>query len=105
MNNKLTLPAHCTILSEEELCTVEGGGILSAVLYAFGRMFRDANLSKGGTSADELEQAHGNVVSYADGVTTYSDGYKHYESERWSLNVGIGDIFYGLGDLLSAFGL
>ena len=102
---KLNFPAQYTILNEKEKQMVEGGGMLSSILYAFGRMFSSTNYETWSSEASELQQAHGEVVSHVDGVYTYSDGYTYSDTHGWSLNTGIGDLLYGLGDLLKVFGL
>ena len=39
-NNKIQMPANFVALNENEMSCVEGGGIVSQICYAFGRMFR-----------------------------------------------------------------
>ena len=75
-NSKLQMPANYMALNESEMSCVEGGGIISQVCYAFGRMFR----------------------------STYSDGYTHTMSggSNWGFT-SLGDFFYGIGDLFAAF--
>ena len=38
-NNKLQMPADYVALNESEMSCVEGGGVVSQVFYAFGKMF------------------------------------------------------------------
>lgn len=104
-HNKLTLPAQCTILSEDELSTIEGGGIISQVLYAFGRMFRSTHVGTWSDQGGSNEWGSGSVVSEGSGVYTESVGGTQYGSQGWSINGTLGDFFYGLGDLFYAFGL
>lgn len=101
----LNLPAHCTILNEENMRMVEGGGIVSSVLYALGRMFSSTRYETWSSEAVGLQQAHGEVVSYQGGVYTYSDGYTYSDSHGWSFSTEIGDFLYGLGQLFAVFGL
>ena len=95
-NSKLQMPANYMALNESEMSCVEGGGIISQVCYAFGRMFR--------SESKTLEQSHGAVVSKKNGVYTYSDGYTHTMSggSNWGFT-SLGDFFYGIGDLFAAF--
>ena len=50
-------------LNESEMSCVEGGGIISQVCYAFGRMFRSTYYDKWESESKTLEQSHGAVVS------------------------------------------
>ena len=45
-NNKIQMPANFVALNENEMSCVEGGGIISQVCYAFGRMFRSTYYDK-----------------------------------------------------------
>lgn len=45
-NSKLQMPANYMALNESEMSCVEGGGIISQVCYAFGRMFRSTYYDK-----------------------------------------------------------
>lgn len=45
-NSKLQMPANYMALNESEMSCVEGGGIISQVCYAFGRMFRGTYYDK-----------------------------------------------------------
>ena len=74
-NSKLQMPANYMALNESEMSCVEGGGIISQVCYAFGRMFRSTYYDKWESESKTLEQSHGAVVSKKNGVYTYSDGY------------------------------
>lgn len=76
-NSKLEMPANYMALNESEMSCVEGGGIISQVCYAFGRMFRSTYYDKWESESKTLEQSHGAVVSKKNGVYTYSDGYTH----------------------------
>ena len=76
-NSKLQMPANYMALNESEMSCVEGGGIISQVCYAFGRMFRSTYYDKWESESKTLEQSHGAVVSKKNGVYTYSDGYTH----------------------------
>lgn len=38
-NSKLQMPANYMALNESEMSCVEGGGVVSQVFYAFGKMF------------------------------------------------------------------
>ena len=38
-NNKLQMPTGYEVLNENEKSCVEGGGVISQIFYAFGRMF------------------------------------------------------------------
>lgn len=88
----------------KEMSCVEGGGIISQVCYAFGRMFRSTYYDKWESESKTLEQSHGAVVSKKNGVYTYSDGYTHTMSggSNWGFT-SLGDFFYGIGDLFAAF--
>lgn len=103
--NKLQLPAQCTILNADDMSFISGGGIVSDIFYALGRMFRSTKYSSWDNQAAALEQAHGAVVSYHDGVYTYSDGFTYSTSHGSSFSTNIGDFFYGVGQLFDAFGL
>lgn len=105
-NNGIQLPANCTMLNNEEMTCVEGGGILASVCYAFGKMFTGVSGGSGKDERDALEEKHGAVVSQHGNVYTYSDGYTHTVSNWSYLNIGnFGNFFYGLGDLFLALGL
>ena len=71
-NSKLQMPANYMALNESEMSCVEGGGIISQVCYAFGRMFRSTYYDKWESESKTLEQSHGAVVSKKNGVYTYS---------------------------------
>ena len=103
-NNELQMPADYMALNESEISCVEGGGIISQVCYAFGRMFRSTYYDKWESESKTLEQSHGAVVSKKNGVYTYSDGYTHTMSggSNWGFT-SLGDFFYGIGDLFAAF--
>ena len=94
-NSKLQMPANYMALNESEMSCVEGGGIISQVCYAFGRMFRSTYYDKWESESKTLEQSHGAVVS---------DGYTHTMSggSNWGFT-SLGDFFYGIGDLFAAF--
>ena len=62
-NSKLQMPANYMALNESEKSCVEGGGIISQVCYAFGRMFRSTYYDKWESESKTLEQSHGAVVS------------------------------------------
>ena len=62
-NSKLQMPANYMALNESEMSCVEGGGIISQVCYAFGRMFRSTYYDKWESESKTLEQSHGAVVS------------------------------------------
>ena len=62
-NSKLQMPANYMALNESEMSCVEGGGIISQVCYAFGRMFRGTYYDKWESESKTLEQSHGAVVS------------------------------------------
>ena len=103
-NSKLQMPANYMALNESEMSCVEGGGIISQVCYAFGRMFRSTYYDKWESESKTLEQSHGAVVSKKNGVYTYSDGYTHTMSGGGSWGfTSLGDFFYGIGDLFAAF--
>lgn len=76
-NNKIQMPANFVALNENEMSCVEGGGIVSQICYAFGRMFRSTYYDNWESESKTLEQSHGAVVSKKNGVYTYSDGYTH----------------------------
>lgn len=76
-NNKIQMPANFVALNENEMSCVEGGGIISQICYAFGRMFRSTYYDNWESESKTLEQSHGAVVSKKNGVYTYSDGYTH----------------------------
>ena len=103
-NNKLQMPANFVALNENEMSCVEGGGIVSQICYAFGRMFRSTYYDNWESESKTLEQSHGAVVSKKNGVYTYSDGYTHTRSggSNWGFT-SLGDFFYGIGDLFAAF--
>ena len=61
-NSKLQMPANYMALNESEMSCVEGGGIISQVCYAFGRMFRSTYYDKWESESKTLEQSHGAVV-------------------------------------------
>lgn len=106
MTNKgLQMPANYVALNNEELSSVDGGGIIAQVCYAFGRMFRNTTYSSWESESKNLEEKHGAVVSRVGNVYTYSDGYEHTMSGGSSFSVTIGDFFYGIGDLFNIFGL
>ena len=90
-NSKLQMPANYMALNESEMSCVEGGGIISQVCYAFGRMFRGTYYDKWESESKTLEQSHGAVVSKKNGVYTYSDGYTHTMSggSNWALPVSV----------------
>lgn len=67
-NSKLQMPANYMALNESEMSCVEGGGIISQVCYAFGRMFRSTYYDKWESESKTLEQSHGAVVSKKNGV-------------------------------------
>lgn len=67
-NSKLQMPANYMALNESEMSCVEGGGIISQVCYAFGRMFRSTYYDKWESESKMLEQSHGAVVSKKNGV-------------------------------------
>ena len=94
-NNKIQMPANFVALNENEMSCVEGGGIVSQICYAFGRMFRSTYYDNWESESKTLEQSHGAVVSKKNGVYTYSDGYTHTMSggSNWG--------FTSLGDLRS----
>ena len=62
--NKLQLPAQCTILNVDDMSSISGGGIVSDIFYALGRMFRSTKYSSWDNLATALEQATGAVISY-----------------------------------------
>ena len=103
-NNKIQMPANFVALYENEMSCVEGGGIVSQICYAFGRMFRSTYYDNWESESKTLEQSHGAVVSKKNGVYTYSDGYTHTMSggSNWGFT-SLGDFFYGIGDLFAAF--
>ena len=71
-NSKLQMPANYMALNESEMSCVEGGGIISQVCYAFGRMFRSTYYDKWESESKTLEQSHGAVVSKKNGVSIYT---------------------------------
>ena len=76
-NNKLQMPADYMALNESEMSCVEGGGIISQVCYAFGRMFRSTYYDKWESESKTLEQSHGAVVSKKNGVYLLRWLYPH----------------------------
>ena len=54
-NSKLQMPANYMALNESEMSCVEGGGIISQVCYAFGRMFRSTYYDKWESESKTLE--------------------------------------------------
>lgn len=100
----IQMPANFVALNENEMSCVEGGGIVSQICYAFGRMFRSTYYDNWESESKTLEQSHGAVVSKKNGVYTYSDGYTHTMSggSNWGFT-SLGDFFYGIGDLFAAF--
>lgn len=106
MNHKnLQLPANCAILNQEEMTYTTGGGIASDIFYALGRMFRSAVIDTSQTRINQLESAHGSVVSVNNGVYTFSDGHTEYIEQSFSISANIGDFFYGIGQLLDVLGM
>ena len=55
-NSKLQMPANYMALNESEMSCVEGGGIISQVCYAFGRMFRSTYYDKWESESKTLEK-------------------------------------------------
>lgn len=105
-NNGIQLPANCTMLNNEEMTCVEGGGIVASICYAFGRMFTGVTYDTWDSESKTLEEQHGAVVSKKGNVYTYSDGYTHTASSGSSFGIkNVGNFFYGLGDLFYALGL
>ena len=58
-NNKIQMPANFVALNENEMSCVEGGGIVSQICYAFGRMFRSTYYDNWESESKTLEQSHG----------------------------------------------
>lgn len=106
INNKLQMPANYVALNENEMSSIEGGGIIAEVFYAFGRMFRGTYYDTWESESKTLEQSHGKVVSKKNGVYTYADGFTYTVSggSNWGFT-SLGDFFYGIGDLFAAFHL
>ena len=106
MNNRhLQLPANCAILNEEEMTYTTGGGVISSVLYAVGRMFRSTRYSYGENQGGSTTGSWGTVVSRPGRVDTASGSSSQYGGSTFSISANIGDFFYGLGQLFAAFGL
>lgn len=105
-NNGIQLPANCTMLNNEEMTCIEGGGIVASICYAFGQMFKGVHWDKWESESKALEEKHGAVVSQKGNVYTYADGYTHTMSSGSSFGMdNVGNFFNGLGDLFLALGL
>lgn len=104
-NKNLKLPANCARMNEEEMTYTQGGGIVAEVFWAFGRMFRNTHVSKWNSEVKKVTDAHGGVVSQNGNVYTCSDGHVYVAENGSSVDLVVGDFFYGIGDLFNAFGL
>lgn len=99
-NNKLQMPADYMALNESEISCVEGGGVISQIFYAFGRMFSGVYWNHEDSEVKKLEETHGGVVSKGNGVYTFSDGYNYEVSTKDSYGfTSLGNFFNGFGDL------
>lgn len=101
----LKMPANYVVVSAEEKLSVDGGGALAQICYAFSDMFKHTTYNKWNEEAATLEQAHGAVVYQSGAVYTFSDGYTHTMTSGSSISFNVGDFFYGLGRLFSNFGI
>ena len=103
-NNKLQMPADYVALNESEMSCVEGGGIISQVCYAFGRMFSGVYYDNQESKSITDESGIGAVVSKGNGVYTKSEDHSSTTtgSSKWGFT-SLGNFFYGIGDLFAAF--
>ena len=105
-NSKLQMPADYVALNESEMSCVEGGGVVSQVFYAFGKMFSGVYYDHQESELKKLEENHGGVVSKKNGDYTFSDGYVYEVTTKDTYGfTSLGNFFYGIGQFLAAFGL
>mgnify|MGYP000020948795 FL=1 len=103
-NNKLQMPTGYEVLNENEKSCIEGGGVISQIFYAFGRMFSGVYWNHEDSEVKKLEESHGAVVSKGNGVYTFSDGTTYETSTKDSYGfTSLGNFFNGFGDLFGIF--
>ena len=107
-DHDLQLPASCAMLDEEEMTYTHGGGIIAEAFYAFGRTFRIAWYDTGNYDSEDLQAICRLSLSQKDSGYTADHGSSLSRSIGnffCGISCGIGDFFYGIGDLFNAFGL